>query len=206
MALYTTSSIGKGNGNPLQCSCLENPRDRGAWWAAVYGVAQSWTWLKRLSSSSIHNSEDRNFKICMETEDPEKPKPSWERKTELEESSSLTSDCTKLQSLGFPGGSVVKNVAANAGETGSIPGWGRSHMRWNTTTQEQQLLECALEPGSHSYWAHVLQLLKPERPKDHTPQQEKPWQWEAHAPWVENSLCLNYRKAHTAMKTQKSQK
>ena len=44
--------IGEGNGNPLQCSCLENPRDGGAWWAAVYGVAQSWTGLKRLSSSS----------------------------------------------------------------------------------------------------------------------------------------------------------
>ena len=41
---------GEGNGNPLQCSCLENPRDGGAWWAAVYGVAQSRTWLKRLSS------------------------------------------------------------------------------------------------------------------------------------------------------------
>ena len=46
------SCIGEGNGNPLQCSCLENPRDGGAWWAAVYGVAQSWTRLKRLSSSS----------------------------------------------------------------------------------------------------------------------------------------------------------
>ena len=44
--------IGEGNGNPLQGSCLENPRDGGAWWAAVYGVAQSWTQLKRLSSSS----------------------------------------------------------------------------------------------------------------------------------------------------------
>ena len=44
--------IGEGNGNPLQCSCLENPRDRGAWWAAVYGVAQSQTRLKLLSSSS----------------------------------------------------------------------------------------------------------------------------------------------------------
>ena len=43
---------GEGNGNPLQCSCLENPRDRGAWWAAVYGVAQSQTQLKQLSSSS----------------------------------------------------------------------------------------------------------------------------------------------------------
>ena len=46
------SRIGEGNGNPFQCSCLENPRDGGAWWAAVSGVAQSWTWLKRLSSSS----------------------------------------------------------------------------------------------------------------------------------------------------------
>jgi len=46
------SHIGEGNGNPLQCSCVENPRDGGAWWAAVYGVAQSRTRLKRLSSSS----------------------------------------------------------------------------------------------------------------------------------------------------------
>ena len=44
--------IGEGNGTPLQCSCLENPRDGGAWWAAVYGVTQSRTGLKRLSSSS----------------------------------------------------------------------------------------------------------------------------------------------------------
>ena len=44
--------VGESNGNPLQCSCLENPRDGGAWWAAVYGVAQSRTRLKRLSSSS----------------------------------------------------------------------------------------------------------------------------------------------------------
>ena len=46
------SCIGEGTGNPLQCSCLENPRDRGAWWAAVYGVAQSRTRLKQFSSSS----------------------------------------------------------------------------------------------------------------------------------------------------------
>ena len=47
---FTLSYIGEGNGNPLQCSCLENPRDGGAWWAAVYGVTQSRTRLKRLSS------------------------------------------------------------------------------------------------------------------------------------------------------------
>ena len=49
---FSLSCIGEGNGNPLQYSCLENPRDGGAWWAAVYGVAQSRTRLKRLSSSS----------------------------------------------------------------------------------------------------------------------------------------------------------
>ena len=49
---FSLSCIGEGNGNPLQCSCLENPRDRGAWWAAIYEVTQSWTRLKRLSSSS----------------------------------------------------------------------------------------------------------------------------------------------------------
>ena len=49
---FSLSCIGEGNGNPLQCSCLEKPRDRGAWWAAIYGVAQSRTGLKRLSSSS----------------------------------------------------------------------------------------------------------------------------------------------------------
>ena len=49
---FSLSCIGEGNGNPLQCFCLENPRDGGAWWATIYGVAQSRTRLKRLSSSS----------------------------------------------------------------------------------------------------------------------------------------------------------
>ena len=49
---FSLSCIGEGNGNPLQCSCLENPRDGGAWWAAISGVAQSRTQLKWLSSSS----------------------------------------------------------------------------------------------------------------------------------------------------------
>ena len=55
---FSLSCIGEGNGNPLQCSCLENPRDGGAWWAAVYGVAQSRTGLKRLSSSSTSMSTE----------------------------------------------------------------------------------------------------------------------------------------------------
>ena len=49
---FSLSCIGEGSGNPLQCSCLENPRDGGAWWAATYGVTRSRTQLKRLSSSS----------------------------------------------------------------------------------------------------------------------------------------------------------
>ena len=49
---FSRACIGEGKGNLLQCSCLENLRDGGAWWAAIYGVAQSWTQLNRLSSSS----------------------------------------------------------------------------------------------------------------------------------------------------------
>ena len=60
---FSLSCIGEGNGNPLQCSYLENPRDGGAWWAAVYGVAQSQTRLKRLSSSSSRSSRATNTHI-----------------------------------------------------------------------------------------------------------------------------------------------
>ena len=55
---FSLSRIGEGNGNPPQCSCLENPRDGGAWWAAIHGVAQSRTRLKRLSSSSSSSSRE----------------------------------------------------------------------------------------------------------------------------------------------------
>jgi len=63
---FSLSCIGEGNGNPLQCSCLENPRDGGAWWASVYGVAQSRTRLKRLSSSSSSSYFNLRF---LEVED-----------------------------------------------------------------------------------------------------------------------------------------
>ena len=59
------SCTGEGNGNPLQCSCLENPRDGGAWWAAVYGVAQSRTRLKRLSSSSSSSSRGKLYLLWL---------------------------------------------------------------------------------------------------------------------------------------------
>ena len=53
---FSLSCIGEGNGNPLQCFCLENHRDGGSWWAAVYAVAQSRTRLQRLSSGSSSNT------------------------------------------------------------------------------------------------------------------------------------------------------
>ena len=60
---FSLSCIGEGNGNPLQCSCLENPRHGGAWWAAVNGVAQSRTRLKRLSNSSSSSSRHPKW-VC----------------------------------------------------------------------------------------------------------------------------------------------
>ena len=99
-------SYGEGNGNPLQCSCLENPRDGRAWWAAVYGVAQSRTRLKRLSSSS--SIEFPRFDSCVR-------KISWRR--------------DKLfipVFMRFPGGLDSKESACNVGDLGSVPRLGRS--------------------------------------------------------------------------------
>ena len=65
---FSLSCIGEGNGNPVQCSCLENPRNGRAWWAAVYGVAWSQTRLKRLSSSSssrLAMATLNSFLVCM---------------------------------------------------------------------------------------------------------------------------------------------
>ena len=58
---FSLSCTGEGNGNPLPCSCLENPRDGGAWWAAVYGVTQSQTRLKLLSSSSSSPLKEKRW-------------------------------------------------------------------------------------------------------------------------------------------------
>ena len=65
------------NGNPLQCSCLENPRDRGAWWAAVYGVAQSWTWLSDFTFTFMHWRRNGNPLQCSCLENPRDGGPWW---------------------------------------------------------------------------------------------------------------------------------
>ena len=63
---FSLSCFGKGNGNPLQCSCLENPREGGAWWAAIYGVAQSPTRLSSSSSWIIEKTREfqKNIYFC----------------------------------------------------------------------------------------------------------------------------------------------
>ena len=75
---FSLSCIGEGNGNPLQCSCLKNPGDRGAWWAAVYGVAQSWTRLKWLSSSIVYEWPILKFEATIGQKHPWRGK--WPKK------------------------------------------------------------------------------------------------------------------------------
>ena len=76
---FSLSCIGEGNGNPLQCSCLENSRDGVAWWAAIYGVAQSWTRLMWLSSSSSRVIWTYRFEITNSIWDSNR---SWTPNTE----------------------------------------------------------------------------------------------------------------------------
>ena len=89
---FSLSCIGEVNGNLLQCSCLENPRNRGAWWAAVSGVTQSQTLLKRLSSSSSEWNKkkkkrrltDTDNKLVVTSGEEEKQHGGKERETERE--------------------------------------------------------------------------------------------------------------------------
>ena len=81
----------------------------------------------------------------------------------------------------FTGGPMVENLPASAGDTGSIPDSQRSHIPQSKSVCHNYWA-CTLEPGSCDYWSYVLQLLKPMLPRAHALQQEKPPQWEAHAP------------------------
>ena len=69
--------IGEGNAIPLQYSCLENPRDRGAWWAAIYGVTQSWTRLKQLSMHARIGKGNGNPLQCSCLENPRDREAWW---------------------------------------------------------------------------------------------------------------------------------
>ena len=118
---FSLSCIGEGNGNPLQCSCLENTRDGGAWWAAIYGVAHSQTRLKRLSSSSSSNktlNTCRFFFFFFSVDQ------------------------------GFQG-SVGKKSACNAGDTGFDSGFDSSFGKISSSRRKWQSIPVYLPGKSH---------------------------------------------------------
>ena len=99
---FLLSCIGEGNGSPLQCSCLEDPRDGGAWWAAVYGVAQGQT-LKRLGSSSSSRVNSTNYLVLHKDRPDLCPQGSytvWERKVLVAQSCSTLWDLIDCSPLG----------------------------------------------------------------------------------------------------------
>ena len=132
---FSLSCIGGGNGNPLQRSCLENPRDGGAWWAAVYGVTQSRTRLKQLSSSSSSRLLIAVASLVVERR---------LRGTQP----SVAGAC----------GSVDKESACNAGDLGSVPGLGRSPGEWKGYPLQYSGLENLTD--RRAWWATVQGVSK----------------------------------------------
>ena len=131
---FSLSCIGEGNGNPLQCSCLENPRNGGAWWPAIYGVAQGQTQLKWLSSSSSSSINVKiNLKIIKDYVIVMSPS-SFSRWFWLSES--------------FRDGSVVKNLPVNSGDTGLIPGSGIAPGGGNGNPVQYSYLENPMDRGA----------------------------------------------------------
>ena len=137
------SRIGEGNGNPFQCSCLENPRDGGAWWAAIYGVTQSRTWLKRFSSSSnTYIWKCRRPRLN-----------SWVWKILCRRNRLLT-----LVFLGFPGGSDGKESACNVGDLGWVPGLGRSTWGGHGNPLQYSCLENSMDGGFWRVTVHGVYI------------------------------------------------
>ena len=149
---FSLSCIGEGNGNPLQCSCLENPRDGVAWWAAVYGVAQSRTWLKQLSSSSSR------FQL---------PLGSYLRTEWLDHSLvKCLNFFFNLQAGICPTGAsqvvlVVKNPPANTGDirdADSVPGLRRSPGGEHGIPLQYSCLENLINRGAWWATAHMVTM------------------------------------------------
>ena len=167
---FSLACIGKGNGNLLQCSCLENPRDWGAWWAAIYAVAQSRTLLKWLSSSSNHITKllrfqtSRvltteffffffffNFLVAQLVKNPPAVQETQVLFLGLEDLLEK-GKATHSSILGlpcFPGGSAGKESAWNVGDLGLIPGFGRSPGEGNGYSLQYSGLENSMDysPG-----------------------------------------------------------
>ena len=149
---FSLSCIGEGNGNPLRCACLENPRDGGAWSAAVYGVAQSRTWLKRLSSSS---------RVLLHTIITVVQSASyvWLFATPWTTACQAFLFCTISWCLGFPGDSDGKESACNAGDLCLIPGSRRSPGERHDNPHKYSFLENSI-PDRGAWWAIVYGVVK----------------------------------------------
>ena len=140
---FSLSSIGEGNGNPLQCSCLENPRDGGAWWASVYGVAQSRTRLKRVSSSSSSSRDHpRRLPRCLSGKEIHLP---------IQETREM-----RFRSLSRERSSGGGN--GNSGDLGSISESGKSPGKGNGNPLQYSCLENSMDRGA--WWATVHGLRK----------------------------------------------
>ena len=136
--------IGEGNGNPLQCSCLENPRDGGAWWAAVYRVAQSRTQLNRLSSSINSSNLGVGVVVCHIHE-----LISTRLQTQWGSSADLWIDLWLLARLAFLVSQIQLLIS------------GRSHSAWS---HPPQAAAWKLSPGSKlgQSWAYLVCFLSLE--------------------------------------------
>ena len=143
--LLSPSCIGEGNGNPLQCSCLENPRDGGAWWAAIYGVAQSQSQLKWLCSSSSILVRTKNWFWKLRVHNKSHGMlHKWNAKCK-EFFGSIPLNDILSSTVGFPGGSVVKEFACRCRRGGFNTWVGK--MPWRRARQPLQY-SCLENPES----------------------------------------------------------
>ena len=147
---FSLSCIGEGNGNPLQCSCLENPGDGGAWWAAVSGVAQSRTRLKQLSSSS------RNGFISLVRSQREGVSsiPVIHSRVDYSHSFTLINRLAFSHYRASLVAQMVKKSVCNAGDPGSVPGLGRFLEEGNGNPLRYSCLENSMDRGAWQATVH----------------------------------------------------
>ena len=149
---------GEGNGKPLQYSCLENPMDGGAWWATVHGVTTSWSWLSDFTFSFHFHAMEKEMAthssvLAWRIPGTAEPGglPSMGSHRVGHDWSDLTAAAACIWD--FPGGSVVKNLPANAGDVNSVPGLGRSSGEGNGNPLQYSCLENPMDRGA--WWATV---------------------------------------------------
>ena len=151
---------GEGSGSPLQYSCLENPTDRGAWWAAVHGVTKSRTQLSNftftfhfytLEKEMATHSSVLAWRIPGTGEPGRLPSMGSHSQTQLRR---LSSSSSRVSAQGFSGGVGVKNPPANAGDMGSIPGLGRFPAETNGNPLQYSCLENPMDRGAWRAMVH----------------------------------------------------